>query len=64
MGNKEICTSIINKIVQGDSLEIMRKISDNTVDVTFADSPFNLKKKYNSYYDKQELEGYLSWCKE
>jgi site-specific DNA-methyltransferase (adenine-specific) len=56
--------SIINKVVQGDCLEVMRKIPDNSVDVTFADPPFNLKKKYNSYYDKQEVEEYLSWCKE
>ena len=54
----------INKIVQGDCLEIMRDIPDNIIDVTFADPPFNLKKKYNSYYDKHEVQAYLSWCKE
>ena len=41
----------------------MRKIPDNSVDVTFADPPFNLKKKYNSYEDKHSLEEYLLWCK-
>ncbi|MGB9721971.1 MAG: DNA-methyltransferase [bacterium] len=64
MGNKIYFESIINKIIQGDCLEVMRKIPDNSVDVTFADPPFNLKKKYNSYYDKHEVEEYLSWCKE
>jgi site-specific DNA-methyltransferase (adenine-specific) len=64
MGNKVFFESIINKIIQGDCLEVMRKIPDNSVDVTFADPPFNLKKKYNSYYDKQEVEQYLSWSKE
>ncbi|MGC8964308.1 MAG: DNA-methyltransferase [Brevinematia bacterium] len=64
MGNKVFFESIINKIIQGDCLEVMRKIPDNSVDVTFADPPFNLKKRYNSYYDKQEVEQYLSWCKE
>lgn len=53
----------LNKIVQGDCLEIMRKIPDNSVDVTFADPPFNLKKKYNTYYDKHDVGEYLSWCK-
>lgn len=53
----------INKIILGDCLEVMRKIPDNSVDVTFADPPFNLKKKYNSYYDEHEVEEYLSWCK-
>lgn len=63
MGNKENFENLINKVVQGDCLEIMRKIPDNSTDVTFADPPFNLKKKYNSYYDKHEVEEYLSWCK-
>lgn len=63
MGNKEFFESIINKAIQGDCLEIMRQIPDDSVDVTFADPPFNLKKKYNSYYDKHEVEKYLSWCK-
>jgi len=53
----------LNRIIQGDCLEVMRTIPDNSIDVTFADPPFNLKKKYNSYYDKREVEGYLSWCK-
>ena len=54
----------MDKIILGDAIEIMRQISDNCVDVTFADPPFNLKKRYNSYYDKKEIEEYLSWCKE
>lgn len=60
----KLLNEMINKIIKGDCLEIMRKIPDNSVDVTFADPPFNLKKKYNSYYDKHEVEEYLSWCKE
>lgn len=54
----------LNTIVQGDCLEVMRKIPDDSIDVTFADPPFNLKKKYNSYYDKHDVEVYLAWCKE
>jgi site-specific DNA-methyltransferase (adenine-specific) len=61
--NKEFLEGLINKTVCGDCLEIMQKIPDDSVDVTFADPPFNLKKKYNSYYDKHEVEDYLSWCK-
>ncbi len=64
MQSKEFFESIINKVIQGDCSEVMRRIPDNSVDVTFADPPFNLKKKYNSYYDKHEVQEYLSWCKE
>lgn len=41
----------------------MRQIPDNSVDMTFADPPFNLGKKYNSYYDKKSVNDYISWCK-
>jgi site-specific DNA-methyltransferase (adenine-specific) len=63
MKDKEYFKNLINKVVQGDCLEVMKKIPDNSVDVTFADPPFNLKKKYNSYYDKHEVAEYLSWCR-
>ncbi|MCF6270530.1 MAG: site-specific DNA-methyltransferase [Melioribacteraceae bacterium] len=51
-----------NKIIQGDCLETFKKIPDNSVDMTFADPPFNLKKGYNSYKDKLEFQEYINWC--
>jgi len=53
----------INQIIQGDCLEIMKNIPDNSVDITFADPPFNLGKKYNGYRDHKEFKTYLNWCK-
>jgi len=53
----------INKVIEGDAIEIMQQIPDNSVDMAFADPPFNLGKKYNSYYDKKEVEEYIEWCK-
>ncbi|MBI4852681.1 MAG: site-specific DNA-methyltransferase [Acidobacteria bacterium] len=52
----------LNKITQGDCLDLLRNIPDNSIDVTFADPPFNLKKKYNSTSDSLELKEYLGWC--
>ncbi|MDR2169827.1 MAG: hypothetical protein LBP59_06780 [Planctomycetaceae bacterium] len=46
----------------GDCLELFRNIPDASVDMTFADPPFNLKKKYSSYKDSLELQDYLDWC--
>lgn len=52
----------LNKIIRGDCLESFQKIPDHSVDVTFADPPFNLGKKYNSSKDNlAELE-YINWC--
>jgi len=53
----------IDGIITGDALEIMRKIPDNSVDVSFVDPPFNLVKSYNSYKDNMEEQEYLDWSK-
>jgi len=52
----------LNKVTQGDCLELFKDIPENSVDITFADPPFNLKKKYNSYEDSLEFKEYLNWC--
>ena len=54
----------INKIIKGDCLELLKKIPDNSIDMTFADPPFNLKKKYNGYKDSLEFKEYIEWCDE
>lgn len=54
----------INEILQGDCLDLFKKIPSNSIDCVFADPPFNLKKKYNSYKDKLATQEYLEWCKE
>jgi len=43
---------------------MMQKIPDNSVDMTFADPPFNLKKRYGKYKDNKEFNEYMNWCKE
>lgn len=53
----------LNKIVQGDCLKVLKKIPDNSVDMVFADPPFNLEKKYSFYTDSKEKTQYLDWCK-
>jgi len=52
----------INQIIKGDCIELFKNIPDDSVDVTFADPPFNLKKKYNSYQDSLDFQQYLDWC--
>ena len=53
---------LLNKIIQGDCLDLFKNIPDNSIEMTFADPPFNLKKKYNSYKDSLEFKEYISWC--
>ena len=56
--------SLINQIIHGDCIEIMQQIPSDSVDVTFADPPFNLKKKYGTYKDEKGTDDYFSWCKQ
>ncbi|NPV75053.1 MAG: hypothetical protein HPY59_01635 [Anaerolineae bacterium] len=51
-----------NVILQGDAIEILRQYPSDSVDLVFADPPYNLDKSYNVYADELDLEQYLSWC--
>lgn len=52
----------LNKVTQGDCLDLLKEIPDSSIDAAFADPPFNLKKKYNGYKDSLEFKDYLNWC--
>jgi site-specific DNA-methyltransferase (adenine-specific) len=51
-----------NQIFHGNCVEVMRQIPDESVDMTFADPPFNLSKRYGKYQDDKDVQEYLSWC--
>ena len=53
-----------DQILVGDCLKALRKIPDASVDVCFADPPFNLKKRYSKYHDHKADADYLAWCEE
>jgi len=57
-------TSLMDKIILGDATEVMKEIPSNSIDMTFADPPFNLKKSYSHYQDSKQLGEYNRWCKE
>jgi len=46
----------------GDAVEILRRYPDNSIDLVFADPPYNLDKPYNSYDDERENKRYIEWC--
>jgi site-specific DNA-methyltransferase (adenine-specific) len=54
----------VDQVINGDSLQILAQIPDNTVDMCFADPPFNLDKKYGTYKDQRAVEDYLAWCEQ
>lgn len=64
MRKKRSIDSKLNKIIQGDCIDVMKTIPSESVDVVFADPPFNLKKKYTKYDDEKQIEDYIKWCHE
>ncbi|MCS6894706.1 MAG: site-specific DNA-methyltransferase [Bacteroidia bacterium] len=50
-------------VLQGDILECLSQIPSESVDLAFADPPYNLHKPYDSYEDDKGVEEYLRWCK-
>lgn len=53
-----------NKIVCGDCLRVLPLIEAASVDLIFADPPFNIGYRYDKYNDKQKREAYTDWTKE
>ena len=54
----------IGKIHQGDCLELMRQIEAGTIDLVFADPPFNIGYEYDEYHDRQDDEEYIAWSRQ
>jgi len=53
------------KLYQGDCLNLMRNLASDSIDMVFADPPFNLNKLYPSKIDDNlKTEQYLLWCEE
>ncbi len=57
-------SDFLDQIIQGDSLQVLKEIPSDSIDMVFADPPFNLGKKYNSYSDRKKEIEYLDWARE
>lgn len=52
------------QLFQGDCLDLLRSLPDDSVDMIFADPPFNLGKKYGAgINDRLRADEYLRWSK-
>jgi DNA modification methylase len=57
--------SKLGKLYQGNCLNLMHNLENDSIDLIFADPPFNLKKLYPSKIDDNLKEyQYLNWCEE
>ena len=50
-----------NQILQGDCVEELAGIKKGSIDLVFADPPFNIGYDYDVYRDDRESSDYLDW---
>ncbi len=55
---------LYGKIHQGDCVEGLAKVPDGSVDLAFADPPFNIGYEYDEYDDRLEDEHYFEWSRQ
>ena len=50
--------------ILGDSLSVLKKMKDKSVQLIFADAPYNIGKDFgNSSYKWESVYAYIDWCK-
>ncbi len=55
---------LLNTIICGDCVEVLRKVNQPFADLIFADPPFNIDYKYDKYNDRRKSEEYITWTRE
>ena len=58
----KISNKMFDVVICGDAIEILRRYPDNSIDLVFADPPYNLDKPYHSYDDERDNKRYIDWC--
>jgi len=53
----------VDRVHQGDCLELLARVPDGRVQLAFADPPFNIGYEYDSYDDDRSAEDYLAWSR-
>src|SRR6195256_1903761 len=53
-----------NRLIQGDCIEGLGLLEPASVDLVFADPPFNIGYDYDVYRDRKEYEHYLDWSRD
>ena len=63
-GSFEYTEDNLSTIILGDSLEVMKNMKNNSVDLIFADEPYNIGKDFGNNIDKwASSEEYIMWNK-
>jgi site-specific DNA-methyltransferase (adenine-specific) len=53
----------LDRVHQGDCLDLLARVPSGTVDLAFADPPFNIGYDYDTYDDRRSADDYLAWSR-
>lgn len=53
-----------NKVYNTDCITALKQLEDGSVDLAFADPPFNIGFSYDVYDDRRDGDEYLDWCQQ
>ncbi len=56
-------TAAADRVLQGDCLELFRGVETGSIDLVFADPPFNIGYDYDVYDDRRDADQYLDWTR-
>ncbi len=54
--------NLYDVIHHGDAIEVLKQYPDASIDLVFADPPYNLDKDYTVYDDERADYNYIDWC--
>lgn len=57
--NNPVLEKFVNKIITGDSEQILKNLPDNCIDLVFTSPPYNFGLSYENHKDGIEWEGYF-----
>jgi site-specific DNA-methyltransferase (adenine-specific) len=61
--SSSIQANFLNTVVQGDCVKLLSQLPTESVDLVFADPPFNIGYDYDVYNDKRGRDEYLGWTR-
>ena len=59
-----VSSAVLNQIHHGDCIAGLNKLPEGSIDLAFADPPFNIGYEYDVYDDVKEHQHYLDWSRE
>jgi site-specific DNA-methyltransferase (adenine-specific) len=52
----------LNEVIEGDCIQVLAELPPESVDLVFADPPFNIGYEYDVYDDRRAKADYLAWA--